>query len=44
MCVTGILMAIIERERSGKGQIVDANLVNAMLFAYVKCERRRIYN
>ncbi|CAM0139825.1 hypothetical protein VKS41_000808 [Umbelopsis sp. WA50703] len=28
MCVTGILMAIIERERSGKGQIVDANLTD----------------
>jgi alpha-methylacyl-CoA racemase len=27
MCVTGILMAIIERQRSGEGQVIDANLV-----------------
>jgi alpha-methylacyl-CoA racemase len=27
MCVMGILMAIIERSVSGKGQIIDANLV-----------------
>ncbi|KAI9285393.1 AMACR protein-like protein [Umbelopsis sp. AD052] len=28
MCVTGILMAVIERNRSGKGQIIDANLTD----------------
>jgi alpha-methylacyl-CoA racemase len=31
MCVTGILMAIIERQRSGKGQVIDANLVGAVI-------------
>lgn len=27
MCVMGILMAIIERSVSNKGQVIDANLV-----------------
>lgn len=27
MCAMGILMAIVERYKSGKGQVVDANLV-----------------
>jgi alpha-methylacyl-CoA racemase len=27
MCVMGILMAIIERGVSGRGQVIDANLV-----------------
>lgn len=29
MCVMGILMALIERMRSGKGQVIDANLVGS---------------
>ncbi|KAI9319710.1 alpha-methylacyl-CoA racemase [Dichotomocladium elegans] len=28
ICVMGILMSLIERERSGKGQIIDANLTS----------------
>lgn len=28
MCVMGILMALMERSKSGKGQIIDANLVS----------------
>lgn len=31
MCAMGILMAIVERQRSGKGQVVDANLVRVLL-------------
>lgn len=31
MCAMGILMAIVERQRSGKGQVVDANLVRVFL-------------
>ena len=29
MCVMGILMALMERAKSGKGQVVDANLVTS---------------
>ena len=35
MCVMGILMAIIERGVSGKGQVIDANLVT-FSFNHVK--------
>lgn len=28
MCALGILMALFERTRSGKGQVVDANMVS----------------
>jgi alpha-methylacyl-CoA racemase len=31
MCVMGILMAVIERFSSGKGQVVDANLVSCRM-------------
>ena len=32
MCVMGILMALIERQKSGKGQVIDANLVSCPSF------------
>lgn len=28
MCTLGILMALFERTRSGKGQVIDANMVS----------------
>lgn len=28
MCVLGIMMALFERTRSGKGQVIDANMVS----------------
>lgn len=28
MCVLGIVMALFERTRSGKGQVIDANMVS----------------
>jgi crotonobetainyl-CoA:carnitine CoA-transferase CaiB-like acyl-CoA transferase len=31
MCVMGILMALIERARSGLGQVIDANLVRKLV-------------
>lgn len=30
MCVMGILMALIERSKSGQGQVIDANLVRKL--------------
>lgn len=32
MCALGILLALFERERSGKGQIVDASMVNGTAY------------
>lgn len=32
MCVMGILMALIERSVSGKGQVIDANLVKYTIY------------
>lgn len=32
MCTLGILLALFERERSGKGQIVDASMVNGTAY------------
>ncbi|SAM05623.1 hypothetical protein [Absidia glauca] len=32
MCVMGILMAVVERSRSGKGQVVDANLTSGTAY------------
>ncbi|EXJ69745.1 uncharacterized protein A1O5_06816 [Cladophialophora psammophila CBS 110553] len=32
MCVTGILMALIHRSRTGKGQIVEANMVDGVSY------------
>lgn len=34
MCVMGILMALIERSVSGKGQVIDANLVK---YKFIVC-------
>lgn len=34
MCVMGILMAIIERSVSNKGQVIDANLVKYRVKLY----------
>lgn len=31
MCVMGILMALLERSKSGTGQVVDANLVSILI-------------
>lgn len=30
MCVIGILLALLERDRSGKGQVVEADMVCAI--------------
>lgn len=32
MCVTGILLALLYRERTGKGQIVEANMVDGVSY------------
>lgn len=32
VCVMGILMAVIERFKSGKGQIVDANITEGIAY------------
>lgn len=33
VCVMGILMAVIERYKSGKGQVIDANITEGMMYA-----------
>lgn len=38
MCVMGILMALMERSKSGKGQIIDANLVSKTKRLLNSCE------
>jgi alpha-methylacyl-CoA racemase len=38
MCVMGILMALMERSKSGKGQIIDANLVSKAKLLLNSCE------
>ena len=32
VCVMGILMAVIERYKSGKGQVVDANITEGIAY------------
>lgn len=32
LCVMGILMAVIERHKSGRGQIVDANITEGIAY------------
>jgi alpha-methylacyl-CoA racemase len=35
MCALGILLALVEREKSGKGQVVDADMVGvSSVFSY----------
>lgn len=38
MCVMGILMALIERISSGKGQVIDASLVMYLFSKFVRIE------
>jgi alpha-methylacyl-CoA racemase len=37
MCVIGILLALIERGRTGRGQIVDVDIVGTLLFRSLRC-------
>ncbi|KAI9330767.1 C1q and tumor necrosis factor-related protein 3 [Obelidium mucronatum] len=32
MCVTGILIALLEREKSGKGQVIDVSMVSGVTY------------
>lgn len=32
MCLVGILLALLERSRSGKGQVVEADMVSHFLY------------
>ena len=45
-CAMGIIMALFERSRSGKGQVVDCNMVEGAAYmssflwlSQVRCER-----
>jgi len=37
LCAAGILLALVERGKSGRGQVVDVNMVSASLIA--ECPR-----
>lgn len=42
MCATGILLALVAREKSGKGQVVEANMVDGS--AYISAWPRYMIN
>ena len=40
MCVNGILLALIERGKTGRGQIVDVDMVRSPALWIVRCTER----
>ena len=37
MCALGIMMALFERTQSGKGQVIDANMVHGSAYVSKLC-------